>query len=41
VDGWIDAATLHLRQADIDEIAATIARTGAGSGPLRPTEMTR
>ena len=38
VDGWIDAATLHLRKADLDEIAATIKRTGAGSGPSLPAE---
>ena len=41
VDGWIDAATLHLRQADLDEIAKTIERTGAGSGPPLPVEMAR
>ena len=41
VDGWIDAATLHLRQADLVEIAATIERTGAGSGPALPVEMAR
>ena len=41
VDGWIDAATLHLRQADLDEIAKTIERTGAGSGPALPVEMAR
>jgi aryl-alcohol dehydrogenase-like predicted oxidoreductase len=41
VDGWVDAATLHLRQADLDEIAATIASTGAGSGPALPSEMGR
>jgi aryl-alcohol dehydrogenase-like predicted oxidoreductase len=38
VDGWIDAATLHLRKADLDAIAATIERTGAGSGPSLPAE---
>jgi aryl-alcohol dehydrogenase-like predicted oxidoreductase len=38
VDGWIDAATLHLRKADLDEIAATIERTGAGAGPALPAE---
>jgi aryl-alcohol dehydrogenase-like predicted oxidoreductase len=37
VDGWIGAATLELTAADLDEIAAAIARTGAGSGPARPT----
>ena len=36
VDGWIDAATLHLRQADLDEIAETIERTGAGIRPGPP-----
>ncbi len=41
VDGWIDAATLHLRQVDLDEIARTIERTGAGSGPALPVEMAR
>jgi aryl-alcohol dehydrogenase-like predicted oxidoreductase len=41
VDGWIDAATLHLRQADLDEIARTIERTGAGAGPALPVEMAR
>jgi aryl-alcohol dehydrogenase-like predicted oxidoreductase len=36
VDGWIGAATLELTASDLDEIAAAIARTGAGSGPARP-----
>jgi len=36
VDGWIGAATLELTAADLDEIAAAIARTGAGTGPTRP-----
>jgi aryl-alcohol dehydrogenase-like predicted oxidoreductase len=36
VDGWIGAAALDLSGADLDEIAAALARTGAGSGPLRP-----
>jgi aryl-alcohol dehydrogenase-like predicted oxidoreductase len=36
VDGWLPAATLELTEADLDEIAAAIARTGAGSGPARP-----
>ena len=35
VDGWIDAATLKLSAQDLDEIAAAIERTGAGSGPAR------
>jgi len=36
VDGWIGAATLELTAADLDVIAATITRTGAGTGPTRP-----
>ena len=36
VDGWIGAATLELTAADLDEIAAAIVRTGAGTGPTRP-----
>jgi aryl-alcohol dehydrogenase-like predicted oxidoreductase len=36
VDGWTDAASLELEPADLDEIAAAIERTGAGSGPARP-----
>lgn len=41
VDGWIDAATLHLRQADLDEIAATIDASGAGAGPPLPVDIAR
>ena len=36
VDGWVGAATLELTGADLDEIAGTITRTGAGTGPTRP-----
>jgi aryl-alcohol dehydrogenase-like predicted oxidoreductase len=36
VDGWIGAATLVLTNADQDEIAAAIERTGAGAGPTKP-----
>lgn len=36
VDGWIGAAALALTTQDLDEIAAAIQRTGAGSGPVRP-----
>jgi aryl-alcohol dehydrogenase-like predicted oxidoreductase len=36
VDGWIGGATLELTDADLDETAAAIERTGAGSGPKRP-----
>lgn len=37
VDGWIGAARLTLTAADLDDIAATIKRTGAGAGLARPT----
>src|SRR5712664_1161779 len=36
VEGWLPAATLELSDADLEEIAAAIERTGAGSGPARP-----
>jgi aryl-alcohol dehydrogenase-like predicted oxidoreductase len=36
VDGWIAAASLTLDSADLDVIAAALARTGAGAGPTRP-----
>jgi aryl-alcohol dehydrogenase-like predicted oxidoreductase len=36
IDGWIDAATLTLSRADLEEIAATIDATGAGAGPALP-----
>jgi aryl-alcohol dehydrogenase-like predicted oxidoreductase len=36
VDGWIEAANLELTPTDLDEIAAAIRRTGAGSGPATP-----
>lgn len=36
VDGWIAAASLQLTSADLDEIAAALARTGAGTGPTAP-----
>jgi aryl-alcohol dehydrogenase-like predicted oxidoreductase len=35
VDGWLPAAALELDEADHDEIAQAIARTGAGQGPAR------
>jgi aryl-alcohol dehydrogenase-like predicted oxidoreductase len=34
VDGWIDAASITLPPADLDEIAVALQRTGAGSGPV-------
>jgi len=36
IDGWIDAATLTLSRADLEEIAATIDATCAGAGPALP-----
>ncbi|HTT22115.1 MAG TPA: aldo/keto reductase [Candidatus Sulfotelmatobacter sp.] len=36
VDGWVDAANLELTALDLDEIAAAIERTGAGTGPSTP-----
>ncbi len=36
VDGWIGAASLALTDTDLDDIAAAIQRTGAGTGPHRP-----
>jgi aryl-alcohol dehydrogenase-like predicted oxidoreductase len=36
VDGWIDAATVKLKSADLEEISAAIVRTGAGAGPTMP-----
>jgi aryl-alcohol dehydrogenase-like predicted oxidoreductase len=36
VDGWIAAASLELADADLEEIAAAVAATGAGEGPARP-----
>jgi aryl-alcohol dehydrogenase-like predicted oxidoreductase len=36
IEGWIDAADLQLRPADLDEIAVAIRRTGAGQGPPIP-----
>ena len=36
VDGWVEAGRLDLTPGDLDEIAAAIAASGAGSGPGRP-----
>jgi aryl-alcohol dehydrogenase-like predicted oxidoreductase len=36
VDGWIGAAEVRLDDAVLDEIAAAIEETGAGTGPARP-----
>jgi aryl-alcohol dehydrogenase-like predicted oxidoreductase len=39
VDGWIDAASICLTPRDLDDIAAAIRRTGAGSGPTQNTTV--
>lgn len=39
VDGWIAAASLTLTGADLTDIAATIQRTGAGAGPVLPSQV--
>jgi aryl-alcohol dehydrogenase-like predicted oxidoreductase len=36
IDGWLPAASLELAEADLDEVAAALERTGAGAGPTRP-----
>jgi len=38
VDGWLAAASLELGPQDVQEIAAAIKATGAGSGPVSPAE---
>jgi aryl-alcohol dehydrogenase-like predicted oxidoreductase len=38
VDGWVGASQLMLEEADLEEIAATLERTGAGKGPVRPDD---
>ncbi|NUR83202.1 MAG: aldo/keto reductase [Nonomuraea sp.] len=36
VDGWIGAGAVHLSPADLDEVAAAITASGAGTGPASP-----
>ncbi len=36
IDGWVSAVALRLTPEDLEEIAAAIERTGAGSGPALP-----
>ncbi|MEV4440572.1 aldo/keto reductase [Streptomyces sp. NPDC049577] len=36
VDGWIGAGSVELTPADLEEIAAAITTSGAGTGPVRP-----
>jgi aryl-alcohol dehydrogenase-like predicted oxidoreductase len=38
VDGWIGAAGVGLDAAALDEVAAIVEQTGAGSGPGRPPQ---
>jgi aryl-alcohol dehydrogenase-like predicted oxidoreductase len=38
VDGWVGAASLDLSTEDLDEIAAAIHTTGAGTGPWTPAD---
>jgi aryl-alcohol dehydrogenase-like predicted oxidoreductase len=39
VDGWIQAASLKLSVADLQEIASALERTKAGAGPTHPTAV--
>lgn len=39
IDDWITAANIHLDAKELEEIASAIARTGAGTGPLRPPSL--
>jgi len=44
VDGWIGAATIKLTRRDLDEIAAAIRQSNAGTGPgksRRPRTLKR
>ncbi len=34
VEGWIGAANVELSGEDLDQIAAALRSTGAGSGPI-------
>jgi aryl-alcohol dehydrogenase-like predicted oxidoreductase len=36
VDGWIGAARVELTAADLEEVAAAVLRSRAGSGPVQP-----
>jgi aryl-alcohol dehydrogenase-like predicted oxidoreductase len=36
VDGWLDAGSVELTGDDLEEIAALVRTTGAGSGPASP-----
>jgi aryl-alcohol dehydrogenase-like predicted oxidoreductase len=36
VDDWIDAGSIELTREDLDQVAALVRKTGAGSGPSLP-----
>jgi aryl-alcohol dehydrogenase-like predicted oxidoreductase len=38
VDGWIQAASLKLTDADLEEIGLAVERTNAGAGPIHPKQ---
>jgi aryl-alcohol dehydrogenase-like predicted oxidoreductase len=38
LDGWVDAASLVLTVAELDQIAAAIASSSAGNGPAHPRQ---
>jgi len=40
VDGWIQAASLKLSIADLQEITSALERTKAGAGPTHPMVAT-
>lgn len=37
VEGWVRAGDINLTAQDLEEIAQAVERTGAGTGPLRPS----
>ena len=39
VEGWVRAGDINLTPQDLEEIAQAVERTGAGTGPLRPSGM--
>lgn len=39
VDDWIGAGALRLTDADLDDIAEAILKTGSGGGPVRPQKV--
>jgi len=41
VDGWIGAAAIKLTRRDLDEIAAAILHSNAGTGPARHVDRAR